>query len=59
MDQNNISLETENNLLRDNIRDLQEQLQNSYIRVRELREQLDNTKICECPPIVIDMDARG
>jgi hypothetical protein len=59
MDQNNISLETENNLLRDNIRDLQEQLQNAYIRVRELREQLDSTKICECPPIVTDMDARG
>ena len=54
-----ISLETENNILRDNIRDLQEQLQNAYIRVRELREELDNTKVCECPPIVTNMDARG
>ena len=59
MEPNNISLETENNLLRDNIRDLQEQLQNSYIRIRELREELDNKIVCDCPPIVTNMDARG
>jgi predicted RNase H-like nuclease (RuvC/YqgF family) len=50
--EDNISLETENQLLRGNIRELQEQLQNSYKRIKELREELDNVKVCECPPIV-------
>jgi hypothetical protein len=33
--------EGELQLLRQNVFDLQEQLQNSYIRIRELREDLD------------------
>jgi len=34
--------EGELQLLRQNVFDLQEQLQNSYKRIRELREELDN-----------------
>ena len=33
--------ESELNLLRDNVFELQEQLQKSYIRIKELREKLD------------------
>ena len=33
--------ETELNLLRDNVHELQGQLQQSYIRIKELREKLD------------------
>jgi hypothetical protein len=47
--EDNISLEMENHLLRENVRDLQEQLQNSYKRI----EELNNVKVCECPPIVV------
>ena len=47
--EDNISLEMENHLLRENVRDLQEQLENSYKRF----EVLNNVKVCECPPIVV------
>ena len=33
--------ESELNLLRDNVFELQGQLQNAYIRIKELREKLD------------------
>lgn len=33
--------EYELNLLRDNVYELQSQLQNSYIRIKELKEELD------------------
>ena len=33
--------ESELNLLRDNVFELQGQLQNAYIRIKELRERLD------------------
>ena len=33
--------ESELNLLRDNVFELQGQLQNAYIRIKELREELD------------------
>ena len=33
--------ESELNLLRDNVFELQEQLQNAYVRIKELREKLD------------------
>ena len=35
------SKEQELNLLRDNVFELQGQLQNAYIRIKELREELD------------------
>ena len=37
----NSSKEQELNLLRDNVFELQGQLQNAYIRIKELREELD------------------
>tara|TARA_Y100000385_G_C12837171_1_gene527162 strand:- start:230 stop:451 length:222 start_codon:yes stop_codon:yes gene_type:complete len=36
-------------MLENNIKELQEQLQNSYKRI----EELNNVKVCECPPIVV------
>lgn len=35
-------------ILKNNVKELQEQLQNSYKRI----EELNNVKKCECPPIV-------
>ena len=36
-------------MLENNIKELQEQLQNSYKSI----EELNNVKVCECPPIVV------
>jgi hypothetical protein len=36
-------------ILKNNVKELQEQLQNSYKRI----EELNNVKKCECPPIVV------
>lgn len=41
-------------ILKNNVKELQEQLQNSYKRI----EELNNVKKCECPPIV-DGDEHG
>ena len=47
-------------ILENNVKDLQEQLQNSYKRIDELLSQIENTKVCECPPIVVSgVDALG
>ena len=46
-------------ILERNVHELQEQLQNAYKRIDELIVERDGIKVCECPPIVIDMDARG
>lgn len=35
-------------ILKNNVKELQEQLQNSYKRI----EELNDVKKCECPPIV-------
>ena len=43
-------------ILKNNIKELQEQLQNSYKRI----EELNNVKVCECPPIVVSgVDGNG
>ena len=42
-------------ILQNNIKELQEQLQNSYKRI----EELNNEKKCECPPIVSGIDGLG
>ena len=41
-------------VLQNNVKDLQEQLQNAYKRIKELND----VKKCECPPIV-DGDEHG
>jgi uncharacterized protein YbaP (TraB family) len=46
-------------ILERNVHELQEQLQNAYKRIDELIVERDGIKVCECPPIVSDMDARG
>ncbi len=46
-------------ILERNVHELQEQLQNAYKRIDELIVERDGIKVCECPPIVTDMDARG
>jgi uncharacterized protein YbaP (TraB family) len=46
-------------LLENNVKELQVQLQNAYKRIDELIVERDGIKVCECPPIVSDMDARG
>lgn len=46
-------------MLERNVYELQEQLQNAYKRIDELIVEKDGIKVCECPPIVSDMDARG
>lgn len=40
-------------ILKNNIKELQRQLQESYKRIQELRDELDGIKRCECPPIVV------
>jgi|TARA_B100000035_G_C20804261_1_gene466946 predicted nucleic acid-binding Zn-ribbon protein len=35
---------TEVDILKNNIKELQRQLQESYVRIKELREELDNEK---------------
>ena len=42
-------------ILKNNVKELQEQLQNSYKRI----EELNNEKKCECPPIVSGIDGLG
>ena len=46
-------------LLENNVKELQVQLQDAYKRIDELTNQIATTKVCECPPIVSDMDAQG
>lgn len=47
-------------LLENNIKDMQEQLQNAFKRIDELLNKIENTKACECPPIVVSgVDADG
>ena len=47
-------------LLENNIKDMQEQLQNAFKRIDELLNKIENTKVCECPPIVVSgVDADG
>jgi uncharacterized protein YbaP (TraB family) len=46
-------------ILERNVHELQEQLQNAYKRIDELIVERDGIKVCECPPIVSDMDARS
>lgn len=47
-------------ILQNNIRELQEQLQESYKRIDHLNEELDSIKRCECPPIVVSgVDGSG
>ena len=40
-------------LLENNVKELQGQLQQAYKRIDELLSQIENTKVCECPPIVV------
>ena len=40
-------------ILENNIEELQGQLQQSYKRIEELNQELNNVKVCECPPIVV------
>jgi predicted RNase H-like nuclease (RuvC/YqgF family) len=43
-------------VLQNNVKELQEQLQNAYKRI----EELNNVKACECPPIVVSgVDGNG
>lgn len=43
-------------VLQNNVKELQEQLQNSYKKI----EELSNVKVCECPPIVVSgVDGNG
>jgi len=36
----------------DEIIDLKEKLQESYVHIQELKNELNSIKRCECPPIV-------
>jgi len=36
--------QTQEDILRNNIKELQRQLQEAYIRIKELREEIDNIK---------------
>jgi len=36
--------QTQEDILRNNVKELQRQLQESYKRIKELKEELDNTK---------------
>lgn len=40
-------------VLEKNVRELQEQLQESYKRIDHLNEELGSIKQCDCPPIVV------
>lgn len=46
-------------VLQNNIKELQGQLQQSYKRIEELNQELSNVKVCECPPIVSGVDGLG
>jgi predicted RNase H-like nuclease (RuvC/YqgF family) len=47
-------------ILKNNIKELQRQLQESYKRIQELKDELDGIKRCECPPIVVSgVDGNG
>jgi len=47
-------------LLENNVKELQGQLQQAYKRIDELLTQIENTKVCECPPIVVSgVDGMG
>jgi predicted RNase H-like nuclease (RuvC/YqgF family) len=46
-------------VLQNNIKELQGQLQQSYKRIEELNQELSNVKVCECPPIVSGVDGVG
>jgi predicted RNase H-like nuclease (RuvC/YqgF family) len=46
-------------VLQNNVKELQGQLQQSYKRIEELNQELSNVKVCECPPIVSGVDGLG
>jgi len=46
-------------VLQNNVKELQGQLQQSYKRIEELNQELSNVKVCECPPIVSGVDGVG
>ena len=47
-------------VLQNNVKELQGQLQQSYKRIEELNQELSNVKVCECPPIVVSgVDGNG
>ena len=47
-------------LLENNVKELQGQLQHAYKRIDDLLNQIENTKVCECPPIVVSgVDGSG
>jgi len=46
-------------VLQNNIKELQGQLQQSYKRIEELNQELSNVKVCECPRIVSGVDGLG
>jgi hypothetical protein len=47
-------------LLENNVKELQGQLQDAYKRIDELTNQIATTKVCECPPIVVSgVDGTG
>lgn len=47
-------------ILENNVKELQGQLQHSYKRIEDLLTRIENTKVCECPPIVVSgVDGTG